>query len=127
MPAPAPMPSIEEPERFAGGVLSIEDEVVATAEVDLVRYEAAFIVVEPDSIPYPDELEVEGTADMGTSRDEAPLLVTGLGDSADVDMTVEPGSFKLPKSLMELDVMVLLLAGPAVGPAEASPDAGPSG
>lgn len=63
MPAPAPMPSIEEPERLVGGIASVEGEAVAIAEADLVRDEAAFTVVEPDSIVYPDELEVVVAAD----------------------------------------------------------------
>ena len=127
MPAPAPMPSIEEPERLVGGVASVEGEAVAIAEADLVRDEAAFIVVEPDSIVYPDELEVVVAADMGTMRDEAPPMVTELASSADVDMTVEPGTFELPGTLVELDVILLLLEAPAVGPAEASPDVRPNG
>lgn len=127
IPTLAPMPSIEEPERLVGGVASIEDEVAATAEADLVKDEGAFIVVEPDSMIYSDELEVEATADMGRSRDEGPPMVTELASSADVDMTIEPGTFEIPGTLLELDVMMLLLAAPAVGPAEASPDAGPSG
>lgn len=121
------MPSIEEPERLVGGVASIEGEVVAIAEADLVRDEAAFIVVEPDSVVYPNVLEVVVATDMGTMKDEAPPMVTELASSADINMTIEPGTFDIPGTLVELDVMVLLLTAPAVGLAEASPDVGAGG
>lgn len=78
MPAPAPIPSIQEPERLVGGVASIEGDVVAIAEADLVGDEAAFIVVEPDSVVYPNMLEVVVATDMGTMKDEAPPMVTEL-------------------------------------------------
>lgn len=127
MPAPAPMPSIEEPERLVGEVASVEGEVVAIAEADLVRDEATFVVVEPDSVVYPDEVEVVVAADMGTMKDEAPPMVTELASSADVDMTVELGTLELPGTLVELNVMLLLMEAPAAGPAEANPDVRPSG
>lgn len=42
-------------------------------------------------------------------------------------MTIEPGTFDIHSTLVELDVMVLLLTAPAVGLAEASPDVGAGG
>lgn len=60
-------------------------------------------------------------------EDEAPPMVTEVVSSADVDMTVEPGTFELPGTLVELDVILLLMEAPAAGPAEANPDVRPSG